>query len=100
MRGLKFNHDFAILRCIIDTIRRHADVFTAMDRWPRLIDALLNKFHKLDSRDKYHPRICRLLLDLAAAGKVSAEDAADVSEYLEFHRGVSSAPFWPILDIP
>ena len=59
-----------------------------MDRWPRLTEKLLIKFNSLDEKQVYHPRICRLLLDLASAGRIGEDEAFEVRAYLEEHRQV------------
>lgn len=64
-----------------------------MDRWPRIIGALLDRFYKLDRKDVFHPRICRYLLELAAAGRVGEDDAAEVQSYLEHHEEVSKIKY-------
>jgi hypothetical protein len=59
-----------------------------MDRWPVIVDALMERFHRLDRKDIYHPRLPRLIIDLAAQGRAKEEDAEEVRSYVEYHEKV------------
>lgn len=89
IRALRVNESHEILRISIDFLRCHADVWTAMDRWPVIVDALMDRFHQLDGKDIYHPRLPRLIIDLAKQGRAKEEDADEMRNYIEYHEKVS-----------
>ncbi|RXK36282.1 hypothetical protein M231_06418 [Tremella mesenterica] len=67
-----------VLAMAVDATRRDAEIWTAMDRWPEITDALMDRIQTLRELDHYNQDLVSLLLDLAKLGRVSAGDAAEV----------------------
>jgi mediator of RNA polymerase II transcription subunit 12 len=88
VRAVRVNDNQEILRITLDIFRCHADTWTAMDRWPVIVDALMERFHRLDRKDIFHPRLPRLIIDVAAQGRAKLEDAEEVRSYVEYHEKV------------
>lgn len=82
------SEDEEILLIIIDTLRREADVWTAMDRWPTFVDALLERSAILEARGEYHKSLPALLLELARNGHLSPDEEKDVNSLIAKHSNV------------
>ncbi|WVQ75963.1 hypothetical protein IAR50_005599 [Cryptococcus sp. DSM 104548] len=78
IRALREAEDPQILDVIIDIVHRDADVWTAMDFWPRLGDKLLDKYHMLEKEGKDHKRLVDLLRELAWKGRLNEEEEDEV----------------------
>lgn len=75
---------------IIDTVRREAVAWTAMDRWPRFIDALMERLQAMTNTGNGHMGLTSLLLDLAEKGRLSMDDEEDVRLLAAGSRKVGS----------
>lgn len=62
-----------------DTVHREADKWTAAERWPGIIDALMDRLPSLSAGDALHRHLVSLLRDLDAKGRLSADDAAELA---------------------
>lgn len=62
----------------IDSVRREADKWTAQERWPSMVDALMDRLHNLEEGNLQR-RFVELLQDLGRKGRLSREDAAEVA---------------------
>ena len=78
MHALKISEDNNIIDIVVITLRLEADMWTAMDRWPLFVDALMERHEALDACGRHHPALSALLLDLASKGRLLSEDAEDV----------------------
>lgn len=76
---------------IIDTVRRDADVWTAMDRWPRLIDALLKRNDMLEARGQHRSGLAKLLSELADRGRLTDKDEGEILASIAQHTKVRLA---------
>ncbi|WRT64690.1 uncharacterized protein IL334_001624 [Kwoniella shivajii] len=79
IRALHDSDDQEILDVIIDTVRRDADVWTAMDGWSRLGDKLLDRYHALQTRGREHPRTLELLDYLVMKGRLNEDEVDEVT---------------------
>lgn len=80
IRALQEAEDDEILDVILDIIKRDADVWTAMDLWPRLGDKLLDRHHVLERKGKQHPRLTQLLRALAQKKRLTPDDEDEVKQ--------------------
>lgn len=80
VRALQEAEDDEILDVILDIIKRDADVWTAMDLWPRLGDKLLDRRHALERKGKEHPRLVQLLKVLAQKKRLMPDDEDEVKQ--------------------
>lgn len=80
VRALQEAEDDEILDVILDIIKRDADVWTAMDLWPRLGDKLLDRHHALERKGKEHPRLVQLLKVLAQKKRLMPDDEDEVKQ--------------------
>nr|KIR49643.1 hypothetical protein I312_00731 [Cryptococcus bacillisporus CA1280] len=80
IRALQEAEDDEILDVILDIIKRDADVWTAMDLWPRLGDKLLDRHHVLERKGKEHPRLMQLLRVLAQKKRLTPDDEDEVEQ--------------------
>ncbi|OXL06191.1 hypothetical protein C348_05673 [Cryptococcus neoformans Gb118] len=80
IRALQEAEDDEILDVILDIIKRDADVWTAMDLWPRLGDKLLDRHHVLERKGKQHPRLTQLLRVLAQKKRLTPDDEDEVKQ--------------------
>lgn len=78
IEGLRVSDDEEILLITIDTVRREADVWTAMDRWPSLVDALSERNAVLRRKGHHHKGLVNLLLELAADGYLMEDDEEEL----------------------
>ncbi|WVO18867.1 uncharacterized protein IAS62_000139 [Cryptococcus decagattii] len=91
IRALQEAEDDEILDVILDIIKRDADVWTAMDLWPRLGDKLLDRHHVLERKGKEHPRLMQLLRVLAQKKRLNPDDE-DEAEQLQTSVDKSTTP--------
>ncbi|ODO08687.1 hypothetical protein L198_00420 [Cryptococcus wingfieldii CBS 7118] len=98
IRALQEAEDPQILDVIIDIIHRDADVWTAMDFWPRLGDKLLDKYHMLEREGKDHERLVDLLRELAVKGKLNEEEEDEVKHLPSSNVQKSEAPIADALE--
>ncbi|ORX33960.1 hypothetical protein BD324DRAFT_186207 [Kockovaella imperatae] len=98
VKALQINRDIDILDCIIDTIRRDADVWTAMDRWELLTDALMERNAAQDTAGQHHAALASLLVELARRDRLSAEDLAEVQSSIDSHRKARPDPSTTFFD--
>ncbi len=82
---------------VIDTVRREAVAWTAMDRWAVFVDALMERHQAMESRSEHHTGLTNLLLELAEKGRLSREDEEDVRASTVNKRKVSRVLNLPIL---
>lgn len=80
IRALQEAEDDEILDVILDIIKRDADVWTAMDLWPRLGDKLLDRHHVLERKGKEHLRLMQLLRVLAQKKRLTPDDEDEVEQ--------------------
>ncbi|KAK4684962.1 hypothetical protein P7C73_g5195, partial [Tremellales sp. Uapishka_1] len=73
LKGLKMSSDMEVLSVIVDAIKRHEDVWTSIDAWGRLANALMDRFQRLRRREKWHHGLSELLLAMADNGRLDAE---------------------------
>jgi hypothetical protein len=78
VRALKDTQDDEILIMLLDTIRREADTWTALDAWTRIVDVLMNRFYNLQDNGIHHVLMSRLLKYLGSLGKLDEDDIAEV----------------------
>lgn len=74
---------------MLDTLRRDAVYWTGQDRWPRIIDVLMERHQEWESSGRYQPDLSVFLLELVDQGRLSPEDAAEVRVVAESHKLVS-----------
>ena len=87
VKALQVSQDEEILDVIIDTVRRDADTWTAMDRWEPIIEALLERNAEQDGRGRHHTRLSTLLLEMS--NRLQESDLAAVESSIEKHKIVS-----------
>ena len=90
MHALKVSENDDIIDVVVVTLRLEADMWTAMDRWPMFVDALMERHEALDARGRHHAALTALLLDLARKGRLLSEDADDVRAVEAKYRTVWS----------
>lgn len=95
VRALQEAEDDEILDVILDIIKRDADVWTAMDLWPRLGDKLLDRHHALERKGKEHPRLVQLLKVLAQKKRLMPDDEDEVKQLQTSVDKVSATGFSP-----
>lgn len=77
----------------MDTIRRDADVWTAMDRWKQFSDALLERFQAAEAKKKpFDSTLSSILVELADQGRIPGEDVGEVRAYAAQLKSVSNLP--------
>lgn len=99
IRALQEAEDDEILDVILDIIKRDADVWTAMDLWPRLGDKLLDRHHVLERKGKEHPRLMQLLRVLAQKKRLTPDDEDEV-EQLQTSVDKVSSHIKSLLEMP
>ncbi|WVQ83134.1 hypothetical protein IAT38_005272 [Cryptococcus sp. DSM 104549] len=78
IRALQESEDDDILEVVLDIVQRDADVWTAMDFWPRLGDKLLDKHHALQKRGVDNLRLITILRTMASRGRLTPDDEDEV----------------------
>ena len=89
VKALQTSQDEEVLDAIIDTVRRDADTWTAMDRWEPIIEALLERNAEQDARGRHYPRLTMLLLEMSKSGRLQESDLAAVEASVEKYKTVS-----------
>ncbi|KAL7420053.1 RNA polymerase II mediator complex subunit [Cryptotrichosporon argae] len=92
----KQSSDPQIILVVIDTVRREADVWTAMDRWRQLSQVLLARFRTIQVFGAHHHALSALLLELGQKKRLPAEDANEVRCAVEADAAVKiqTPPGW------
>ncbi len=85
---------------IIDTLRREADIWTAIDRWPMFVDALLERLTAIDAQGQYCAELATLLLERAGKGHLSEEEEEDIRALVAKHSIVCQTSYVCIELIP
>jgi mediator of RNA polymerase II transcription subunit 12 len=90
---LRCCEDEELLDIAADSIRRYADVWTAMDRWTHIIDALMDRSSEQEKKGRLHLGLITLLSELGSSGRLTADDMEEVEASLKKHRRVSVLAF-------
>ena len=98
VKALQISRDTDILDVVMDTVRRDADVWTAMDRWEVLTDALMERNASQDAQGQHHPPLSALLVELGQRNRLSPDDLADVQASIETSRKAKPTPSAALFD--
>lgn len=82
---------------ILDAIKRHADVWTCIDRWNEITTALMERFRVMQRKGRFFPPLAAVLLMLAQHNRVPPNAEEEVRAASEAHRHKSPAtPAFPV----
>ena len=70
---------------IVDTVKREAVVWTAMDRWPRLVDALVVRNQTIEAQGGFHEGLHDLLKSLVGKGRLTPDDEDEIANFVPKH---------------
>jgi mediator of RNA polymerase II transcription subunit 12 len=79
--SFRYAEDEEILHMTLDTVQREADKWTAMERWPMIIDALMDRLPNVTG--SLQRRWVKVLQDLERKGRLSRDDAGEVATIAE-----------------
>lgn len=96
--AIKVNASPDILQMTLDAIQTHEDAWTAMDRWPRIISALVDRLMRLDKAEKYSAPLVNALRRYAALGLLSGDDKEELALVWGQHSKNRTAPDKPWTD--